>query len=200
LLQGRVEEIYDVNPWDFGKSLELFSLAAFKKSKPEKGYEDLSRRAVEYAGGVPLALKVLGSHLGYRKTQFWVAELNYLESKKEPLKKIQEVLQVSYNGLERRDQQSIFLDIAFFFKDENKQFVIKILDACGFNATSGLEILEDKALISISDKNTIQMHDLLQEMGFNIVRKDASDPGRRSRLRDIEEVHNALRNDRVIKT
>ncbi|XP_057455179.1 disease resistance protein RPV1-like [Lotus japonicus] len=198
LLHGRVEKIYEVEKWNLQKSLVLFSLAAFKKSKPEKGYEDLSRRAVEYAGGVPLALKVLGSHFRSRETQFWESELNYLESKKEPLKKIQEVLKVSYNGLERRDLQSIFLDIAFFFKDENKDSVIKILDACGFNAISGIEMLKDKALISISNSNIIEMHDLLQEMGFDIVRKDVTDPGRRSRLRDIEEVNNALQNDEVL--
>ncbi|XP_057455153.1 disease resistance protein RPV1-like [Lotus japonicus] len=197
LLNGRVDKIYEVKQWNFQESLVLFSLAAFQKSNPKKGYEGLSQRAVKYAGGVPLALKVLGSHFHSRNDpEFWKSELNYLESKKEPLKKIQEVLQVSYKGLERTEQQEIFLDIAFFFKDENKDSVIRILNACGFNAISGIQILQDKALISVSSINTIQMHDLLRDMAFDIVRKGITDPGRRSRLRDIEEVHNVLQNDK----
>ncbi|XP_057455176.1 disease resistance protein RUN1-like isoform X2 [Lotus japonicus] len=193
LLDGRVEEIYEVNPWDFEKSLVLFSLAAFKKREPEKGYEDISRRAVEYAGGIALALKVLGSHFLSRSTRFCEAELNYMKRSKESLKKIQELLLVSYNGLSGREQ-AIFLDIASFLKDENEDSVIRILDACGFNATSGVEILKDKALISISKTNTIQMHDLLQDLALDIVRNDV----RGSRLRDIEQIRDVLENDKGI--
>jgi hypothetical protein len=95
----------------------------------------------------------------------------------------------------------MFLDIAFFFKDENKDFVIRILDACGFNATSGIDLLKDKALITISNENKIQMHDLHQKMAFDIVQykndQTKRDPRKRSRLRDTEEVCSLLKKNKV---
>ncbi|XP_061370321.1 disease resistance protein RPV1-like [Gastrolobium bilobum] len=196
MLSGRVDEVYEVTKWEFPESVKLFSLGAFEQIRPKDGFEDLSERAVAYAGGIPLALKVLGLHFHSRDTEFWKCELNKFESKKESFKEIQNMLQVSYNGLQEL-QREIFLDIAFFFKDENKDEVVRILDACGFYPASGIKVLEDKALITISKSNRIQMHDLLQEMGFDIVRKEFSrDPGRHSRLRDIEEVCDVINNNK----
>lgn len=197
----RVAVIYKVEQWAFKKSLRLFSLGAFKQSQPKEGYQLLSQRAVAYAGGVPLALKVLGAHFYSRNTEFWEAELKYLENKGESLRGIQQVLEVSYNGITVLERE-MFLDIAFFFKGENRYFTTTVLDACGFNATSGIDILEDKALITFSNNNIIQMHDLLQKMAFDIVRnkndRALRDPRKRSRLRDIEEVCDVLNNSRVI--
>lgn len=71
LLIGRVDQIYKVEKWNTKESLNLFSLEAFKQNHPQIGYEDLSQKAVDYAGGVPLALKVLGSYLRSKSTDFW---------------------------------------------------------------------------------------------------------------------------------
>jgi hypothetical protein len=199
-LNGRVDEIHEVKRWMLKESLELFNLVAFKQSHLKEGYERLSERAVECAQGIPLALKVLGSHFYSKSLELWEFELNYLENKGESLCEIQDVLRVSYNGLEVREKE-MFLDIAFFFKDENKEFVIRILDACGFNATSGIDLLKDRALITISNDNKIQMHDLHQKMAFDIVqyKKDQTkrDPRKCSRLRDTEEVCSLLKNNKV---
>ncbi|XP_019428018.1 PREDICTED: TMV resistance protein N-like [Lupinus angustifolius] len=191
LLDGRVDkdDIYDAKPWSFDESLELFCLHAFKLRHPQEGYENLSKLAVKYAGGVPLALKVLGSNLCSRSTDFWDSELNKV--KNYPYDPIENVLRVSYDGLNPLEKE-IFLDIAFFFKDENKDFVKRILNACGFSATSGIVVLEEKALITIPNGEKIQMHDLLQDGGLNLVRQHIKNPRRRSRLRDIEEVSDVL--------
>ncbi|XP_019428017.1 PREDICTED: TMV resistance protein N-like [Lupinus angustifolius] len=193
LLAARIDEdsIYEVKTWSFDKSMELFRLHVFKGKYHQKGYEDLSKRVVEYAGGLPLALKVLGSNLHSRTAEFWDSELRKLIT--DPNDKIQNVLQVSYDGLNRLEKK-IFLDIAFFFKDEREDFALRVLNACGFHATSGMKVLEDKALITISNRKRIQIHDLQQEMGLKIVRQDIEDPGKRSRLRDIEEVSDVLEN------
>ncbi|KAE9612701.1 putative P-loop containing nucleoside triphosphate hydrolase, leucine-rich repeat domain, L [Lupinus albus] len=191
LLSGRVDEIYKADIWSFHDSLELFCLHSFKQRCPQKGYEDLLKTAVDYAGGVPLALKVLGSNLHSRSIEFWDSELKKL--KNYPCHNIQNVLQVSFDGLDI-PQQKIFLDIAFFFKDEDKDFVERILNASDFYATSGIAVLEEKALITVSKGKRIQMHDLIQEMGLNIVRQGIEDSGKRSRLRDIGEVYDLLEN------
>ncbi|KAJ1404330.1 Winged helix DNA-binding domain superfamily [Sesbania bispinosa] len=193
LLSGRVDEIYEVNQRSFEESRELFCLHAFKTRHPQEGYEGLSNRAIHYAKGIPLALKVLGSHLYSRNREFWKSTLRKLD--KYPNEKILNVLKVSYDGLDSLEKK-IFLDIAFFFKDKDKHQAVWILDACGFFAVSGLDILIDKSLVTISHNNTIQMHDLLQEMGWDIVRKECwGNPGRRSRLR-ANEAYDVLNNNK----
>nr|KYP54301.1 TMV resistance protein N [Cajanus cajan] len=184
LLHERVEWIYKVKKWKNPESLKLFCLEAFKKRHPPKRYQSLSESAVEYAGGVPLALKVLGSYLHSKGIDFWKSTLRKLNEY--PNEKIQNVLKVSYNGLDDLER-NIFLDIAFFFKGKKKDHVTRILDACRFEATSGIEVLEDKALITISNSKIIQMHDLLHKMGLEIVRQECKgDPRKRSRLKDNE--------------
>ncbi|CAI8601449.1 unnamed protein product [Vicia faba] len=92
----------------------------------------------------------------------------------------------------------MFLDIAFFFKDENKDLVTRILNTFDFNATNGVEILENKALISISNSNTIQIHGLLQNMAFDIARQEDNDRGKRRRLKDAKDICDLLRNNKGI--
>jgi hypothetical protein len=196
-LGTNVDVIYEVTTWKHTDSLQLFCLGAFKEIYPGYRYEGISDRAVKYAGGVPLALKVLGSHFQSRHIELWESELNWYENKGEAFPNIQNVLKLSYNGLSQKERD-MFLDIAFFFKDENKDFVIRILDTFEFNATGGIEILKDKALITISKSNRIQMHGLLQKMAFDIVRHEHNkDPGKRSRLSDAKDICDALGNNKV---
>jgi GTPase SAR1 family protein len=201
VLCGRVDAIYMVKKWKFEESLKLFSLGAFKQGHPKEGYELLSKRAVSYAGGIPLALKVLGSHLYSREPDIWESELKHLENNVESLDKIEKVLKRSYDGLKTIREKEIFLDIAFFFNNESKDFSTRILDACGFDATSGIKLLEEKALVTISNNNKIQMHDLLKKLALKIVRyKEPSiRPGERSRLCDTEEVRDVFKSEKVIK-
>ena len=69
--------------------------------------------------------------------------------------------------------------------------------SCNTAPNTKVEVLQQKALITISD-NRIQMHDLIREMGCEIVRQESIIcPRRRSRLRDNEEVSNVLRQNLV---
>jgi len=202
MLDGKVEKIYMVKKWKFKESLQLFSLGAFKQRHVKEGFEHLSKRAVEYAGGIPLVLKVLGSYFYSREPDFWESELNHLENNVESLSKIDKVLKWSFDVLTTREKK-IFLDIAFFFKDENKDFVTRILDACGFNATGGIQLLEEKSLVTISNGHRIQMHHLLQKVALQMVRCKKycirRDPEERSRLCDIEEVRDVFKSREVIE-
>ena len=194
-LLKEVDWIHEVKKWNDPQSLQLFSLEAFKEKYPQEGYEVLSARAVEYAGGVPLALTVLGSCLRSKPIEFWESTLEKL--KRYPNQTIQNLYKVSYDGLDEIEKK-IFLDIAFFFKGDKKDHVISILEACGFEARCGIVVLQDKALITISYNNTIEMHDLLQKMAFEIVRRECTEePARRSRLRDTKEVYAVLKNNKV---
>ncbi|RZB97727.1 disease resistance-like protein DSC1 [Glycine soja] len=195
-----VEKIHEVKEMNFHNSLKLFSLNAFGKTYPTEEYEELSKRVMVYAKGIPLALKVLGSFLRSKSENEWDSALTKL--KKIPNQEIQTVLRLSYDGLDDGDK-NIFLDIACFFKGQKGDSVTKVLNACGFSADIGIKNLLDKALITTTtdmhDSTTdscIDMHDLIQEMGRGIVREESIDnPGQRSRLWDPEEVNDVLTNN-----
>ncbi|KAJ7951580.1 Disease resistance protein (TIR-NBS-LRR class) [Quillaja saponaria] len=185
-----IGETYEVKELNSLEALHLFSLNAFQQSQPSVNYLELSDRVVNY--GVPLALKVLGSFLHSKGKEEWKSELEKL--KRIPNVKIHDVLRLSYDGLDRGDQY-IFLDIACFFKGENKDRVKSLLDGYGFSSSIGISTLIDKSLITISSDYRVWMHDLIQEMGWEIVRQESYKmPGERSRLWDLEEVHHVLKN------
>ena len=111
--------------------------------------------------------------------------------KRIPNKAIQDVLRISFDGLDN-NQKDIFLDIACFFKGQDKDYTTKILKSCDFFPEIGIRDLIDKSLVTIS-YNKLCMHDLIQEMGWEIVRQESiKDPGKRSRLWVTEDVIHML--------
>lgn len=108
---------------------------------------------------------------------------------------IYDVLKISYNDLSL-EEKSIFLDIACFFAGEEKDYVTRMLDP-NF-PHNGLNILIAKSLVTVSNDNKIQMHDLLQEMGREVVRQECiKEPGKRSRLWYHEDVYHVLKKNKV---
>ncbi|XP_048328509.1 disease resistance protein RUN1-like [Ziziphus jujuba] len=104
------------------------------------------------------------------------------------------VLQISFDGLEK-PEKSIFLDIACFFNGFDKDYILRIMDGCGFYPEIGIRVLVDKSLLHVSHDNKLWMHDLLQEMGKEIVReKSHKEPGRQSRLWDNDNLYHVLEN------
>ncbi|QHO09463.1 TMV resistance protein N [Arachis hypogaea] len=190
----KVHGIYELQGLSFENSLKLFCLNAFDKVYSEAGYEEVSKMAVNYAKGVPLALKVLGSFLYSKTIEEWESALGKL--KIYPNKDIFNVLKLSYDGLDDLEKD-IFLDLAFFFKGEDKDVVVSFLDSCGLFPAIGIGNLSRKALITISNCNTIEMHDLIEQMGREIVRQESIKyPGRRSRLSNHKDVYNVLNNNK----
>ncbi|KAL6316977.1 hypothetical protein AAG906_024516 [Vitis piasezkii] len=173
LSQHGVNQFYEVKELNREEAIELFNWWAFKQNipKPKEDFASLSHRVVEYAKGLPLALKVLGGFL-LKNTHM----------------KVQNVLKVSYDRLDDIEKE-IFLDIACFFKGEDKDFVSRIL---GRYAEIGIKVLHERCLITISE-NKLDMHDLLQQMGREIVRQEClKEPGKRSRLWDSNDVDSVL--------
>jgi hypothetical protein len=69
--------------------------------------------------------------------------------------------------------------------------VRRILDGCDFSTNIGVFFLAERCLITISN-GKLEMHDLVQEMAFEIVRQESiKELGKRSRLwspRDVNQV------------
>ncbi|XP_039157104.1 disease resistance protein RUN1 [Eucalyptus grandis] len=150
---------------------------------------DLVDRALHYANGLPLALKVLGFLLcGRRECEQESALDKCVES---PDKNINDVLKLSYDELEDYAKE-IFLDIACFFKGQSREYIMQVLDSCDFRTTIGVQVLVEKSLI-IEEKETLQMHNLFQLMAMDIVKQQCPyDPRRRSRLWLLDDVLNVL--------
>ncbi|KAM6555137.1 hypothetical protein CsatB_015899 [Cannabis sativa] len=154
--------IYNLKELKEEEALQLFCLHAFKSKSPKESYEQLSSMFVKYAKGLPLALKVLGSHLYSKSIQVWQSLLNNIQVN--PDQEVTSKLKISFDGLDPK-QQSIFLDIACFFRGETKYLARDILDDRG-EFDSVIEVLIDRCLITKG--HVLQMHDLLQEMGQSI--------------------------------
>ncbi|KAL6128934.1 hypothetical protein ACLB2K_072287 [Fragaria x ananassa] len=138
-------EIYKPMPLSVHDSLKLFSQNAFKTHQPFGEYEHLSRRIVEYAQGLPLALILLGKLLRNRSVTEWV-------------------------GMD-------------------KDYTTIVLDNC---PKYDLNVLVERALLTISDSNELEMHDLLREMGRNI--ESSTEDGKRKRFWS-EHVERVLTDD-----
>lgn len=176
------------------ESLQLFCMHAFESCNPERGFTDLSDEVVNYCDGLPLALEVLGSHLHGRSVEKWIDALGKL--RRIPSNDIQMRLLVSYDGLEGDNEKELFLDIACFFVGWNKDYVLKILNGCGFSVEIGLDILIGRNLVRIS-WNRLEMHGLIRDMGKEIVRKESRNTGERSRLFFRDDILTTLRSHLV---
>ena len=197
LVQHRVLKIYKPNGLDDDDASKLFCLKAFKKKQPKEGYMQLSQKVVEYARGLPLALVTWGSLLNGKTIEEWQSLLVYLKNMKGD---IHCIFKISYDGLEEMWKE-MFLDIACFFRRwETKDRVVQILENCGFDARIGISVLLDKSLLTIGDYERLEMHDLLQDMGQEIVRVGLDgNHGKQSRLWLIKDLLPVLENDKVRK-
>ncbi|KAA3481941.1 TMV resistance protein N-like [Gossypium australe] len=190
LKNGGVDKLHEVKKLNENDSLRLFSTFAFKLLNPSADFRDLSYKFVNYAQGSPLALKVLGSKLYTKPKKDWESEVDKLKQYAQP--KITQILKRSFDGLDELEK-NIFLDIACFMKWTPKKDVEELLSCYYKGAVCGISNLIDKCLLEITPSQSIYMHDMLEEMGKEIVRQGSKSIGMRSRFWDPEDVDKVLR-------
>ncbi|KAI3827249.1 hypothetical protein L1987_01321 [Smallanthus sonchifolius] len=192
LVAHQVNFIHDVNLLTHEEAICLFSRYAFGRDIPIQGYEELSENVVDYAAGLPLTIKVLGSFLCGKTEREWEKAIERLETI--PLKETLITLEQTYNGLEN-DYKEIFLHVACILKGAMKEEAIRVLESCGFHAENGLRVLEQKSLTTISNDGHLLLHDHIAEMGRNIVRRlHPDEPKKHTRLWVKEEIEDILVN------
>ncbi|PRQ21989.1 putative toll-like receptor, P-loop containing nucleoside triphosphate hydrolase [Rosa chinensis] len=189
LIQHGVERRLKVEELNHDDSLKLFSWKAFQRGYPEEDFHGLSESVINYAKGLPLALEVLGSFLYGRDPSEWNSALRKLG--RVCNLEIFDILKISYNGLDS-EEKKIFLDIACFFNGEDKDQVTEVLTSCDFSAIIGIKVLMERSLLTVLH-GRLRMHDLLREMGREIVQLESpNEPGRRSRLWLLEDIKHVL--------
>ncbi|XP_070680744.1 disease resistance protein RUN1-like [Malus domestica] len=176
----QVTKVHKVGTLYYSESLELFSWHAFRQDHPLRGYMEYSEKVVHYCDGLPLALKVLGSSLSGESIDVWKSALEKL--KVIPNGEIMNKLRISYDSLQDDHDRELFLHIACFLIGRNKSHIVRIFDGCDFYTIVGIQNLIDRCLVTIDGCNNVQMHDMIRDMGREIVRRESEDPGKRSRL------------------
>jgi hypothetical protein len=195
VLNNVVDETYEVERFNHEEALRLFSSKALKNCIPTIDHRDLIEHITSHVQGNPLALIVLGSSLYGKSIEEWRSALSKLAQDPQ----IKNALIISYEGLDS-EQKSIFLDIAHFLRRWEQNRATRILD--GFDdrpVIFDISTLIDKCLITTTE-NLLEMHDLLQEMAFNIVRAESNFPGERSRLCHLPDVVHVLEENKVKAT
>ncbi|XP_056163572.1 disease resistance protein RUN1-like isoform X1 [Syzygium oleosum] len=186
------DHVYEVKPLGYSEAHELLRNHASPRHKKLEIRTHLVKSVLNHAKGLPLALVVLGSLLYGTTEDIWESTLKKLS--RIPDKTINDVLKISYDGLDENEKE-IFLHIACFFKGRAREYTKKVLDSCDLHTTVGLDILIKRSLISI-EYGGLKMHDLIQAMGIDIVNQECrDDPGRRSRLWQYDDVLDVLSRD-----
>ncbi|KAK2419777.1 disease resistance protein RUN1 [Trifolium repens] len=185
LTRHGIERIYEAQGLNCGESLELFKWMAFKAKKVDSIKDDIVNCAISYASGLPLAIDVIGSNLSGKPIAEWESILD--KYKRIPPDDIQNILKVSFDDLDE-EQKNLFLDIACFFKGFRLENIRAHYGHC---IKHDVGVLVDKSLTKI-DHGVVRLHDLIEYMGKEIVRKESPDhPEKRTRLwshKDIVEV------------
>ncbi|KAJ6858350.1 disease resistance protein RUN1-like [Populus alba x Populus x berolinensis] len=200
-LLREADQTYQIKELKPDESLQLFSRHAFKDTKPAEDYIELSKKAVGYCGGLPLALEVIGALLYGKNRGEWESEIDNLS--RIPNQDIQGKLLISYHALDGEVQRA-FLDIACFFIGIEKEYVAKVLGArCRLNPEVVLKTLRERSLIQFHECNIkderqlygemVAMHDLLRDMGREVVCKASPlHPGKRTRIWNKDDAWNVL--------
>ncbi|XP_058190549.1 disease resistance protein RPV1-like [Rhododendron vialii] len=174
-----IYKVYRLEKLSDDESLELFSWHAFRQKHPIQSHIALSKRFVQYCDGLPLALQVLGSSCREKSIDVWESDLHKLQADSDYT--ILEKLKISYDSLQDNHDQNLFLEIACFFAGKKKNDTIAILEGCDYFALAGIHNLVDRNLLTIENEK-LGMHQLLQDMGKQIVCQESKHPEKRSRI------------------
>ncbi|XP_028785746.1 TMV resistance protein N-like [Neltuma alba] len=98
-----VGRIYEMEGLNYEESLELLSWKAFKSMQvDDPRYREVVNQVISYVNGLPLALELIGADLYGKKLREWESMLD--GCKRIPHDKIQQILRVSYDGLQQLEK------------------------------------------------------------------------------------------------
>ncbi|XP_030939439.1 TMV resistance protein N-like [Quercus lobata] len=191
LIKNNTVMYYEVKELNKHEAHKLFCQEAFGRINFKEDYSELVNKFIDYAKGLPLVLKIIGADLYGRTKHEWKSALD--KYKRIPKGDIQKILKISYDGLDQT-QQEIFLDIAYFLKGFCKDKVVDIVRSINnHDPYYDIERLIDKYLIIVTEDNKLSMHDLIQQMGWEIVRQESPEViEKRSRLLCYEDAPEIL--------
>ncbi|RZB60823.1 TMV resistance protein N [Glycine soja] len=196
-----VKRTYEVKLLNENNALQLLTWKSFKTEKVDPSYKEVLNDVVIYASGLPLALEVIGSNLFGKSIEEWKSAIK--QYKRIPSIQILEILKVSFDALEE-EQKNVFLDIACCFNRYALTEVIDILRThYGDCMKYHIGVLVEKSLIKkfswYGRLPRVTMHDLIEDMGKEIVRQESpKEPEKRSRLWLLEDIIQVLEDNKEL--
>ena len=136
----------------------------------------------------------MGSYFRGMSKQEWENELPELRMCLDG--EIESILIFGYNALSHVNKD-LFLHIACFFMFERIEKVVEHLSKRFSDVRQRLNVLAEKSLIYFESEYVI-MHDLLVQLGRDIVRKQSTEPGQRQFLVDERETGEVLADDAAV--
>jgi ribosomal protein S24E len=183
-------------------SIHLFNQHAFHSANASDAFQELAKKVADACCGLPLALEVIGCFLFDKRGEdalesTWPQTIKALIERKGIFDK----LMISYKGLSL-EARMMFLDIACFMIGQHEHVVMQIFESCKFDYNGpapSFNSLKDKCLVKLDENRRIVMHDLLRDMGRQVVKKKSPkmEKGTPSRLWDPEIVQQVLQNKEV---
>ncbi len=184
-------------------SRHLFNSHAFKSIDAIDGFQELANNVADACCGLPLALEVTGCFLFDKREECdlkntWPQTIKTLSKEKDILDK----LKVSYDDLSP-EARMMFLDIACFMIGQREHIAMQIFEACKSDYEEAparfFSSLKDKCLVKLDEDRQIVMHDLLRDMGRQVVKNESRNmkKGTPSHLWDPEIVQQVLQNKEV---
>ena len=168
--------VYEVQTLDKSYSRHLFNMHAFGSETPNEGFVELAEKISDACDGLPLSLTVMGRYLFEQMDkEIWVESMKVLHENSEIFDK----LRISYDGLPTDGDRAMFLDIACVLIGVKQGEAMTIWKSCSSCSCSGsktpassLRKLRDRSLVNLDEDDRLRMHDVLRDMGRNVVKRD----------------------------
>ena len=168
--------VYEVQTLDKSYSRHLFNMHAFGSETPNEGFVELAEKISDACDGLPLSLTVMGRYLFEQMDkEIWVESMKVLHENSEIFDK----LRISYDGLPTDGDRAMFLDIACVLIGVKQGEAMTIWKSCSNCSCSGsktpassLRKLRDRSLVNLDEDDRLRMHDVLRDMGRNVVKRD----------------------------
>jgi len=183
-------------------SRHLFNWHAFHSADAIDRFQKLAEKVADACCGLPLALEVIGNFLFDKREEFdlsitWPETINRLSEEKDILNK----LKINYDNLSP-EARMMFLDIACFMIGQREHIAMQIFEACKSDYKEpalSFSSLKDKCLVKLDEDRRIVMHDLLRDMGRQVVKNESHNmaKGTPSHLWDREMVQRVLQYEEV---
>jgi hypothetical protein len=177
------ENVYDVPVLSKSDSRLLFNRHAFLSELPSEGFADLAVEVADACGGHPLSLETIGASLFDKRMpgdrEIWEEAVKALQGNEEVFGK----LRSTYDSLPRDGDRAMFQDIACMLIGMEREVALTIWKSCG--SCSGarcsssdtpalaLRTLMDRSLVRVDEFGRLRMHDVLRDMGRDIVKREA---------------------------
>ena len=182
-------EVYEVPVLNEYESRCLFNRHAFLSETPSEGFADLAAKVADACGGHALSLETVGASLfdkkGREDMEIWSEAVKDLKENEGVFGK----LRSTYERLPTDGDRAMFLDIACMLIGMKKEVALTIWKSCSgcsgaqcsTSRTPGLALrrLMDRSLVRVDEKGMLRMHDVLRDMGRDMVKRDAARKERR---------------------